>query len=159
MKLKDLKITYNTLCELDSPVPKELLVSIAERVRDMETRALERKKARMTEEQLIHLSEKQKRVLRIYLPDGRMVQKPTSQAAYRAAVREIEPERMAALRLSWRRKELIRYDASLARRRYTHYYFLKPGYFVLDPSTTAERFAILQSLDKALHLNWDIELV
>lgn len=36
MKLKDLKITYNTLCELDYPVPTELMVHMAEKIRSAE---------------------------------------------------------------------------------------------------------------------------
>lgn len=159
MKLKDLKIAYNVLCELDYPVPTELLVQLSQTIRTKETGSLERKMARMSDEQLIRYAEKQKRTLRIYLPDGRMIQKSTTEATYRAAFKEIEPE--AAVRLNLRRghRDVIRYDETMQRKRYKHYFYLKPGYFLLDVASAAERYAILQAIDEQLQLNWEIELV
>lgn len=159
MKIKDLKIAYNVLCELDHSVPTELLVHLSQKIRAIETRSMERKMARMSEEQLIHLAEKQKRTLRIYLPDGRLIQKSTSEATYREAVREIGPEAVVGLNLKLGRKDVIRRDETFSRRRYKHYFYLKPGYFLVDATTAAERFAILRSIDEQLHLDWEIELV
>lgn len=159
MKLKDLKITYNVLCELDCEVPNEILVHIAERVRTEESRALERRKARMTEEQLIHLENKQKRILRIYLPDGRMIQKPHSDDTFREAIREAGAQSVAQLGLRIGRKDVVLYDATLSRRRIRNRYFLEPGYFLVDGCTAVEKYGILCRIDECLHLNWDIELV
>lgn len=159
MKIKDLKIAYNVLCELDHPVPTDLLVHLAQKIRTIETKTTERKMARMSEEQLIHLAEKQKRTLRIYLPDGRLIQKPSSEATYREAVREIGAELIAPLNLKVGRKNLIRRDETLLRRRYKHYFYLKPGYFLAEAATAAERYAILRTIDERLHLDWEIELV
>lgn len=159
MKLKDLKIAYNVLCELDYEVPNSILVHIAECIRTTESRTAEQRKARMTEEQLIHLENKQKRILRIYLPDGRMIQKPKSEATFREAIREIGVECVAQLGLKTGRKDVVLYDATLRRRRIRNRYFMKPGYFLIDGLTAAEKYNILCCLDEQLHLNWDIELV
>lgn len=159
MKLKDIKIAYNVLCELDYAVPTELLVHIAEQVRSCESRMVERRLARMTEEQLIHLENKQKRILRIYLPDGRMIQKPSSEDTFRQAIREIGPERIAALGLRVGRKELILTDATMRRKRIRNRYFLQPGYFLLDGCTAMEKYRVLTAIDDLLRLNWEIKLV
>lgn len=159
MKIKDLKIAYNVLCELDHPVPKELLVHLSQKIRSTETRSMERKMARMSEEQLIRFAEKQKRTLRIYLPDGRMIQKSTTEATYRAAIKELGPEKAVGLNLRWGRKEVIRYDETMQRKRYKNYFYVKPGYFLLDVASAADRYAILHAIDEQLQLNWEIELV
>lgn len=159
MKIKDLKIAYNVLCELDHPVPQELLVHLSQRIRAIETRSAQRKMERMTEDQLIHWAEKQKRTLRIYMPDGRLIQKPTSEATFREAIRAIGAEPVASLNLMQGRKPVVRQDVTLQRRRYKHYYFLKPGYFLLDFPTAAERYAVLRTIDERLQLNWEIELI
>lgn len=113
----------------------------------------------MTEEQLIHQEEKQKRTIRIYMPDGRLIQKPTSEATFREAIRTIGPEPIAELNLMHGRNPVIRRDATLQRRRFKHYFFMQPGYFLLDLSTTAERYAVLRAIDERLHLDWEIELL
>lgn len=159
MKIRDLKTAYNVLCELDYDTPKDLLVHIAQLIRTTESRTTARRKARMTEEQLIHLENKQKRLLRIYLPDGRMIQKTSTEAVFREAVREIGVERMASLAMKMGRKDVIFYDETMARRRIRRYYFLQPGYFLVDGCTAAEKYDILTRADALLRLNWDIELV
>lgn len=157
MKLKDLKITYNILSELDHPVPTDLLVHLAEQIRNKETTTLQRRKARMTDEQLIRLENKQKRTLKIYLPDGRMIQKPTTLATYREAIREVGAERIAALGLRLGRKDVVRRDPTMARKRMYGHWFIQPGYFLRDAANTAERYDILYRIDELLQLNWDIE--
>lgn len=159
MTLKDLKTTYNTLSELDYPVPTELLVHLADRIRTQETTTRQRRLSRMTEEQLIRLESKQKRALRIYLPDGRMICKPSTLATYREAIREIGAERISPLHLKLGRKEVIRYDATLKRKRYHKHYFLQPGYFLYDAANTTERYTVLIRIDQLLHLDWEIELL
>lgn len=160
MKIKDLKIAYNVLCELDYPVEEQLLVHLSQRIRAIETRTAERRLSRMSEEQLIHESEKQKRTIRIYTPDGRLIQKTTSEATYRAAVQQfVDVEAASRLGLQLGRREVIRRDETMLRRRYKHYFYLQPGYFLLDAPTAADRYAILRLIDEGLHLNWEIELV
>lgn len=160
MKIKDLKIAYNVLCELDYPVEEDLLVHLSQRIRATEIRSAERRLSRMTEEQLIHESERQKRILRIYTADGLLIQKPTSEATYRAAVQYfVNVEAAAALGLRLGRKDVIRRDETMKRRRYKHYFYLQPGFFLLDAPTAADRYAILRMMDERLHLNWEIELV
>jgi len=159
VKIKDLKIAYNVLSELDYPVPKDLLVDIAQTIRTQETTTMQRRIARMSEEQLIRLDTKQKRTIKIYLPDGRMIQKSTSALTFREAIKEIGAEKIAPLRLMVGHKEVIRIDATQKRRRIKHYYFLQPGYFLLDKTNPAERYAILTQLDELLRLNWEIEFV
>lgn len=159
MKLKDLKITYNVLCDLDHPVPQDLLVYLAQQIRTTESTTAARKKARMTEEQLIHLENKQKRILRIYLPDGRMIQKTNSEATFREAIREIGPERVVPMALKVGTKDVVRYDDTMARRRIRKYYFLRPGYFLIEGCSAAEKYEILMRIDAYFQLNWDIEVV
>jgi len=147
------------LSELEHPVPKDLLVYLADRIRTQEATTMQRRIARMTEEQLIRLDTKQKRILKIYLPDGRMIQKDNSGTTFRAAIQEIGAERVAPLRLKVNRKEIILWDVTKKRRRIKHYYFLQPGYFLFEHMNAAERFAILNTIDEALQLNWEIEFV
>lgn len=159
MKLKDLKIAYNVLCELDYDVPTPLLVHIAEKVHTSETQTAARRKARMTEEQLIRMENKQKRTLKIYLPDGRMIQKTSSEATFREAIREIGPENIYGLALRIGRKEVILHDATMTRKRIRNYHFLQPGYFLLEKCTASEKYEVLTRVDECLRLNWDIELL
>lgn len=159
MKQKDLKTTYNTLCDLDYPVPSDLLRHIAERIRTLDTRARERKLFRMTEEQLIRWDNKQKRVLRIYTPDGLLIQKDTAEESFRDAIRRIGPENVSTLGLRLGRKTVIRYDATLSRRRFKGYFYLCPGYFLIDGTKVADKHKILCQIDAMLQLNWEIELL
>jgi len=159
VKIKDLKIAYNVLSELDYPVPKDLLVHIAQKIRTQETTTMQRRIARMSEEQLIRLDSKQKRTLKIYLPDGRMIQKSNSALTFREAIKEIGAEKIAPLHLMVGRHDIILTDATLKRRRIKHYYFLQPGYFLLDKTTPIERYTILSQIDELLRLNWEIEFV
>lgn len=159
MTLTDLKTTYNVLCELDYPVPTDLLVHLAERIRATEARNAERKLARMTEEQLIRLSSKPKRRLKIYTADGRMIQKDTAEATFREAIRELDAEILAEMDLRIGRKQLILRDETLARKRISGYVFLRPGYFLIASSTSAAKYDVLRKIDAQLQLNWDIELV
>lgn len=156
MKLKDLKTAYNVLCELDYPVPTELLLHLSTIIRDTETRTTERRIARMTEEQLIRMESKQKRTLVIYTADGRLIQKRTSELTFRAAIREIQPERIADMGLRLGRRPVIHYDETQLRRRISGYYYLCPGYFVIAKSTAAEKLRILQQIDQKLQLDWDV---
>lgn len=159
MTLTDLKTTYNVLCELDCRVPTDLLVHLAERIRATETRMSERKIARMTEEQLIRLSSKPKRRLRIYTADGRMIQKDTAEATFREAIREMDVEQLVDMNLRIGRKQLILRDETLARKRISGYVLLQPGYFLIASSTSAAKYDVLRKIDTQLQLNWDIELV
>ncbi len=159
MKIKDLKIAYNVLSELDHPVPTDLLVHVAQRIREQESATLQRRIARMTEEQLIWLDNKQKRILKIYLPDGRMIQKTNAKLTFREAIREVGVEQVADLDLRMGHRKVILYDDTMKRRRIKNYYFIQPGYFLLDNLVGAERLSLLSSMDQLLHLNWEIEWV
>lgn len=160
MKIKDLKITYNTLCELDYPVDEQLLKHLSQQIRTIESRQYAHKLSKMTEEQLIHEYERHKRTLRIYTEDGRLIQKTKSEATYRAAIKHYtDIESVAKLGLYVGRSEVIRRDETMQRKRYKNYYLLKPGYFLLDVNSTAERYTILKLIDERLHLNWEVELV
>lgn len=159
MKIKDLKIAYNVLSELDHPVPKDLLVDIAQKIRSQETATMQRRIARMTEEQLIQLDSKQKRTIKIYLPDGRMIQKSNSALTFREAIKEIGADKIVPLHLKNGRKDIIHTDATLKRRRIKHYYFLQPGYFLLDTINSTNRYTILTQIDELLRLNWEIEFI
>jgi len=159
MKLKDLKITYNTLTELEHPVPKELIVHIASLIREVEGRNLERKLNRMSEEELIALESRQRRTLRINTPDGRIIQKKVNEATFRTAMAELDAENVSALGLTIGRKPLVVFDATMKRQRIKGYAFLKPGFFVISKSTAEEKFRALNDIDTALELDWDIDLV
>jgi len=159
VKIKDLKIAYNVLSELDYPVPKDLLVDIAQKIRIQETNTMQRRIARMSEEQLIRLDNKQKRTIKIYLPDGRMIQKANSVLTFREAIKEIGAEKIAPLHLKAGHKEVILTDTTQKRRRIKHYYFLQPGYFLLDTTNPTDRYTILTQIDEFLRLNWEIEFI
>lgn len=159
MKLRDLKITYNTLTELDYEVPKVLLVHIADLIRETEGRMLERKMSRMSEEDLIAMQSRQRRTLRINTPDGRIIQKRVNEATFRAAMAELDAEEVSALGLVIGRKPVVIFDLSMKRQRLKGYAFLKPGYFVIAKSATEEKIRVLSDIDTALELDWDIELL
>lgn len=159
MKIKDLKITYNTLCELDYPVDEQLLKHLSQQIRTTESRQYARKLSKMTEEQLIHETERKKRTLRIYTADGRLIQKPKSEATYRTAIQHYtDVASVAALGLRMGHKEVIRRDTTMLRKRLKNYFYLQPGFFLLDVTSTAERYSILKLIDERLHLNWEVEL-
>lgn len=159
MKLKDLKTTYNTLTELTFDVPAELLVHIANLIRQKESLSLERRMNRMSEEELIQMQERQRRTLRINTPDGRIIQKKVNEATFRAAMAELDAESVSALGLTIGRKPAVLFDASMKRQRIKGYTLVKPGLFVVSKSTSEEKLRVMVDIDSALELDWDIELV
>ena len=150
MKLKDLKIAYNVLAELDYDVPNDLLVLLADTIRDKEQRQNERRLSRMTEEDLI------KHKLRINTIDGRLIHKRTNEETFRSAFAELDMERVVAMNLQLRGKPLIVEDITNKRKRQRGYALIKPGYFVLAKSSGEEKLRILGLIDEELQLNWDI---
>lgn len=159
MTITDLKTAYNVLCDLDYPVPQELLVHMAQRIRATEMHNAERRVSRMTEEQLIRLANKQRRILRIYTADGRMIQRASAELTFREAIRELSPDELAQLGLRVGRKQVILRDETQARRRIHGYYFLQPGYFLLSGTRAVDKYDILRRIDAQLRLNWEIELI
>ena len=156
MKLKDLKIAYNVLAELDYDVPNDLLVLLADTIRDKEQRQNERRLSRMTEEDLIKHQNKQKRKLRINTIDGRLIHKRTNEETFRSAFAELDMERVVAMNLQLRGKPPIVEDITNKRKRQRGYALIKPGYFVLAKSSGEEKLRILGLIDEELQLNWDI---
>lgn len=157
MRLTDLKKAYNVLCDLDYSVPQALLVHISDRIRTTEHRNVERRKSRMTEEQLIRWENRKMHAIRIILPDGRMIQRKNNQATFLEAIREIGPERIASLNLKIGRNPVILKDETQKRRYFRNHVFIKPGYFLVGKTTTMQKAAILRTLDDRLRLGLEIE--
>lgn len=157
MKLSDLKKTYNVLCDLDYPVPQALLTHIAGIIRTTERRNIERRKSRMTEEQLIRWEGRKRRTMRIILPDGRMIQRRNNQATFHSAIKEIGPERIVSLDLKVGRNPVIHTDETLKRKYIRNHIFIKPGYFLIGKTTTVQKVAILNAIDTLLKIGLEIE--
>lgn len=157
MKLRDLKIAYNILAELDYDVPNELLVLIVDIIRDKEQQQNARRLSKMTEEDLIRHQNKQKRKLRINIIDGRIIHKRTNEETFRAAFKEFNLDRVVAMNIHLRGKKLILVDSTKKRKRLKGYVLIKPGYFVLAKSTGEEKIKTLNMIDETLQLNWEIE--
>jgi len=159
MKLKDVRITYNLLDELEVQVPKDLLVYLADTIRHTEEVLAERRRNRMSDEDLITLENKQKRTLRINTPDGRLFQKKTNEETFRRILMEVDLPQVCSMGFMHGRKPFIIQEVTGKRRRIKGYAYLRDGYFLLAKSTTAEKVRLLNQVDERLQLNWDILVI
>lgn len=156
--LKDLRTTYRVLSKLDEPVPQKLLVALAERIKAEEKSRDYRKLARMTEEDLIRHQAVPKRRLRIDLPDGRIIQEKTNEATFYAALREIDFQQILQLDLKQKGQPLF-VGFSQPRKVLVGHKQLHESCFVRRSIKADERLRLLQRLDEALQLNWEILLI
>lgn len=156
--LKDLRTTYRVLSKIDEKVPQQLLISLAERIKAEEKSREYRKIAKMSEEDLIHYQAMQKRRLRVNLPDGRIIQEKTNENTFYAALRELVFPDVLALNLHRKGKPLfVGFDKP--RKQLVGHKYLHDGCFVVRSLKSDERLNLLQRLDEALQLNWEIELM
>ena len=156
--LKDLRTTYRVLSKLDAPVTQSLLVTLAEKIKAEEKSRTYRKLARMTEEDLIRYQAVPKRRLRINLPDGRIIQEKTNEATFHTALRELDFQSILALGMNRRGTPLFVRFAK-PRKLLIGHKMLHESCFVLRNIKSDERLKILQHLDEALQLGWEIKLV
>ncbi len=156
--LKDLRTTYRVLSKLDEPVPQKLLVALAEKIKAEEKSRDYRKLARMTEEDLIRYQAVPKRRLRIDLPDGRIIQEKTNEATFLLALKEMDFQDVLAQGLNRRGTPLF-VGFAKPRKQLNGHKMLHEGCFVLRNIKPDERIKILQHLDEALQLGWEIKLV
>jgi len=154
IKIKDLRTTYNVLEELDVSVPREILVHIADRIRQKEIEQYERKMNRLSDDELIKLESKKKRTLRINTPDGRLFQKNTNEETFRAIMLEPDLKQVLEMMLRIKSKPLLLFD--LSRKRIKGYVPLKDGYFLIAKSTASEKIKVLTQIDEQQRLNWEI---
>lgn len=156
--LKDLRTTYRVLSKLDYQVPQELLVTLASKIKAEEQSRQYRKIARMTEEDLIRYQTTPRRRLRINLPDGRIIQEKTNEATFYSALRELDFTKVLTLEYAQRGKPLFVGFAE-PRKQLNGYKMLHEGCFVLRTIKSDQRIPLLQFIDEALQLNWDIKMM
>lgn len=156
--LKDLRVTYRVLEKLDENVPQQLLIALAERIKAEEKSRQYRKIARMSEEDLIRYQAAPKRRLRINLPDGRIIQEKTNENTFYTALRELDFEKVLELGLK-RRSTPIFVGFKTPRKLLSGHKMLHEGCFVIRNLKSDERLSLLQRLDEALQLNWEIILM
>lgn len=157
--IKDLRTTLNVLATLTVPVPDEVFVEISAHIQQREEAKLTRRLNRMSEEQLIQYTSRQKKILRVVLPDGRLIQGKTNDITFVEALRTIAPEQLAGVTYWVRTHPLVVYDDTVNKRMYKHYYILSPGVLIYGKTTGAEKKSILEMLDQKLQLNWEITLI
>lgn len=157
--IKDLRTTLNVLATLEVPVPDEVLITLSERIQQREQQKLTRKLNRMSEEQLIHYSSRQKKTLRVVLKDGRLLQGKTNDITFVEALRAIDPEQLAAVTYWVRSHPLVVYDDTANKRLYKHYFIVTPGVLVYGKTTAAEKKTILDYLDEKFQLNWEVNII
>jgi len=157
--IRDLRATLNVLATMNVPVPDEIFVEISTRIKEREEAQLTRKLNRMSEEQLIQFSSKQRKILRVILPDGRLLQGKTNDITFIEALRTIDPEKLAEVTYWVRSHPLVVYDDTLNKRMYKHYFILSPGVLIYGKTTGAEKRAILEMLDEKFELNWEIRML
>ncbi len=156
--LKDLRTTYRVLQKLDTDVPPQLLVTLADKIKAEEKSRHYRKLAKMSEEDLIRYQSAPKRRIRINLPDGRIIQEKTNENTFYTALRELDFKEVLALGLKRKTTPLfVGFDQP--RKLLTGHKMLSEGCFVLRNIKPEERLSILQRLDEELRLNWDIILI
>lgn len=156
--LKDLRTTYRVLTHLDEAVPQQLIISLADRIKAEEKSRQYRKIARMSEEDLIRYQATPKRRLRINLPCGRIVQEKTNEATFYAALREIDFQQILQLDLKQKGKPLF-VGFAQPRKVLVGHKQLHESCFVRRGIKADERLRLLQRLDEALQLNWEILLI
>lgn len=154
--IKDYRTALHVL-EYMGGCPSDLMVSISERIRDMERTSRDRKLSRMTEEDIIEYEERQKNRLRISTFDGRLIQRKTNDETFLAALLEAGLDRVCALDIIINRQPLVLHDP--ARKLKKGYTKVADGYFVRRIRTQRDRLALLRHIDSSLQLNWDIEKV
>lgn len=153
--LKDLRTTYSVLTKLTDGVPQPLLVRLAAMIRAEEQSRQYRKLARMTEEDLIRYQAHEPRRLRINLPDGRIVQEKTNEQTFYSALRELDFGAVVSLDLRMHGNPIFVAFAT-PRKQYNGYKALRESCFVLRSLRPDERVSLLQRLDEALCLGWEI---
>lgn len=158
INLKDLRTTYRVLSRIDEPVPHELMVALAKRIRNEEKSRAYRKIARMSEEELIQYQASPKRRLRINLSDGRIIQEKTNEATFYNALREIDFSSLLALGLRQKASPIF-VGFTSKRLQLNGYKLLHESCFVLRSIKPADRIMLLRRIDEELRLNWDIELL
>lgn len=156
--LKDLRTTYRVLEKLDYPVPPELLVTLADKIKAEEKSRHYRKLAKMSEEDLIRYQSAPKRRIRINLPDGRIIQEKTNEDTFYTALRELDFAAVLSLGLT-RRGTPIFVGFSTPRRQLNGHKMLHESHFVQRISKPDERLNLLYHLDNELQLNWEILLL
>ena len=159
--LKDLRTAYRVLTRLpqaDTLVPHALLVTLADSIKAEEKSRAYRKIARMSEEELIRHQTSVKRRLRINLPDGRIIQERTNEATFLSALREVDFAALQTLGLKQKGVPLfVGFD--VPRHQLTGYKTLRESCFVLRTIKPADRISLLRTIDEALRLEWDIEML
>lgn len=159
ISLRDLRITYRTLQRLPADeVPSQLIVTLAEMIKQEERHQLTNKISRMSEEDLIRYQDTPRRRLRIDLPDGRIIQQKTNELTFWEALREAGPRRIALLDITLRQRPFV-VAMDPKRKQLNGYKALGDGCFVLRSVRPDERLDLLRRLDAALQLGWDIRLV
>lgn len=156
--LKDLRTTYRVLSHLEEPVPQELLIFLSELIKAEEKSRHYRKMARMSEEDLIRYQAAPKRRLRINLPNGRIIQEKTNEDTFYTALREIDFAQILAFDLKIKGQPIF-VGFSQPRKLLIGHKMLHDGCFVRRNLKSDERLKLLQRLDEALQLNWEILLM
>lgn len=156
--LKDLRTTYRILSKIDFPVPQELLVTLANKIKEEEKSRTYRKIARMSEEDLIRYQSLHKRHLRINLPCGRIIEEKINENTFYSALKEIDFAQILTLNIQCKGKPCF-VGFKEPRKQLNGYKMLRESCFVLRGIKPDERLKLLHRLDEALQLNWDIELL
>lgn len=156
--LKDLRTTYRVLTHLDEQVPQSLIIALADRIKAEEKSRQYRKIARMSEEDLIRYQATPKRRLRINLPNGRIIQEKTNEATFYTALCELDFAQVLALGLKLKGHPVF-VGFPQPRKLLNGHKMLHEGCFVRRNLKSDERIKLLQHLDEALQLNWEILLM
>lgn len=113
---------------------------------------------RMSEEQLIAEDEKKHTRLRVTLQDGRFIQMKYNKDTFEQVIKEINWS-TPPNDLMLGNKQVFHIDPSGKQRRVKNYLFIKPGFFVLKGKTTNQMKEILERLNQAMQMGWDVELI
>lgn len=157
--IKELRTALNVLSSLDIDVPNEIFVCLSDRIQKKEKERLSRRINRMSEEELIRYGSRQKNTLRVICNDGRLLQGRTNDVTFVQALKEVGPDRLKTLSLKVRRSMVFKVDETGERKRIKNYQLLAPGLFVYEKTTASEKKQILQSIDKAYQLDWEVSVI
>lgn len=157
--LKDMRTTLNVLSSLSVDVPDAVFIELSNLIQEKEEKRFRRKVNRMSEEELIRFSSRQKKSLRILLSDGRLLHAKTNNATFVLALQEVGAERLQDADLKMGRKPLFLFTSTHNKSLYKNYLIVSQNVLVYAKTTAEDKRRILMQLDERYELNWQISIV
>lgn len=159
LTLKELRTALHVLENLPVEVPSEIFVAISGQIRQIEAGKQERLMSKLSDEDLLRMENRPRRILRILTAEGRIIQWKSNEKTFLSALQAIGEERLQTVTCTVRRHPVIVPDPLHVRQRLKGYRFLCPGIFVYVRLSAVEMQVALSQIDAQLQLDWEILLM